>query len=177
MPFTFPRDVLNHAYFNKRKLYLAALSEVLTTAGLCGSIAVSNFKSDSRKPFLILKPQFKTKYSVHLYVCAPTAIFKLVQLLPSKNNVRPEWWMKELQVKRSESEPSINNKKSAKKSTHASSNGEHSSDPAALHPTPHYNMAILEDLAIMPQYHMLMKASDACPCFRDVCILLKVRIN
>ena len=169
------RDVLNHVYFNKRKLYLAALSEVLTAAGFCGSIEVSNFKSDSRKPFLILKPQFKTKYTVHLYVCAPNAVFKLVQLLPSKNNVRPDWWMKELQVKRSESEPTGSSKKSGKKAANSSSNGDRSSDPAALAPTPHYNMAILEDLAVMPQYHMLMKASEACPCFVDVCILLKVR--
>lgn len=164
-------------YFNKRKLYLAALSEVLTSAGFCGSVEVSNFKLDSRKPFLIIRPQFKTKYHIHLYVCAPNAVFKLVQLLPSKNNVRPDWWMKELEMKRLESEPTLSKKNGGKKAAHSSSNREHSSDPAALLPTPHYNMAILEDLAVIPQFQMLMKASEACPCFTDVCILLKVRTN
>lgn len=35
-------------------------------------------------------------------------------------------------------------------------------------------MAILEDLAIIPQSKMLAKASESCACFKDVCILLKV---
>lgn len=171
MHFVTSRDVLNQVYFNKRKLYLAALSEVLTCAGFCGSVEVSNFKLDSRKPFLIIRPQFKTKYHVHLYVCAPNAVFKLVQLLPTKNNVRPDWWMKELEMKRLESESTLSNKNAGKKVSFSSS------DPAALLPTPHYNMAILEDLAVIPQFQMLMKASEACPCFTDVCILLKVRTN
>ena len=161
---------MNHAYFNKRKLYLAAISEVLSDGGLCQTIEVSYFHSDHRKPYLILKPNFKTKYSVNLYPCAPTAVFKLVQLLSSKNNVRPDWWMQELQIRKPQSAAST------KKVKGDANSGEKILDISLLSPTPHYNMAILEDLAIIPQYRMLVKASGSCPCFRDVCILLKVSI-
>lgn len=166
------RDVLNNVYFNKRRLYLAAISEVLSTAGLSSSIEVSYFKGDQRKPFLILKPSFNTKYSVHLYLCAPTGVFKLVQLLSSKNNVRPESWMRELLLRRNE--PMDPRKSGGKRDAVPKNLREENLDPSSLPPTPHYNMAILEDLAIIPQFRMLTKASETCPCFKDVCILLKV---
>ena len=164
------RDVLNYAYFNKRKLYLAAISEVLSDGGLCKTIEVSYFQSDHRKPYLILTPNFTTKYAVNLYPCAPTAVIKLVQLLSSKNNVRPDWWMQELQVRKPQSATST------KKVKGDATSGEKVLDVSLLSATPHYNMAILEDLAMIPQYRMLMKASGSCPCFRDVCILLKVSL-
>lgn len=168
---TIYRDVLNHAYFNKRKLYLAAISEVLSDGGLCQSIEVSYFNSDHRKPYLILTPNFKTKYSVNLYPCAPTAVFKLVQLLSTKNNVRPDWWMQELQIRKPQSATT------SKKMKGDETSGEKILDVSLLSASPHYNMAILEDLAIIPQYRMLVKASGSCPCFRDVCILLKVSLH
>ena len=162
---------MNHIYFDKRKLYLAAISQVLSSKGLSSAIEVSYFKADHRKPFLIIKPNFATKYAVHLYPCAPTAVFKLTQLLSSKNNVRPEAWMKELQLRRAEP---INSKQKSSKTGVKSPREDENLDASSLPPTPYYNMAILEDLAIVPQHRMLSKASEACPCFRDVSMLLKV---
>ena len=147
---------------------------MLSTAALCSSIEVSYFKADHRKPFLIVKPSFNTKYSMHVYLCAPTGVFKLVQLLSSKNNVRPESWMQELQLRRAE--PTSLKKSSERKVAPPKSIREESLDPSSLPPTPHYNMAILEDLAIIPQYRMLTKASESCPCFKDICMLLKVKL-
>lgn len=148
---------------------------MLSTEGLCSSIEVSYFKADHRKPFLIVKPSFNTKYSMHLYLCAPTGVFKLVQLLSSKNNVRPDSWMQELQLRRAE--PMSSKKSLGKKVAPPKSIREESLDPSSLSPTPHYNMAILEDLAVIPQFRMLTKASESCPCFKDVCMLLKVRVT
>lgn len=133
---------------------------------------MSYFKSDHRKPFLVLRPNFKTKYTVNLIPCAPSNAFKLVQLLPSRNNVRPKWWVEDLQQKRLE--PVTTQTKNNKKSPNRKASEEYNPDPSLLSPTPHYNMAILEDLAIIPQYRMLTKATESCPCFRDVSRLLKV---
>jgi hypothetical protein len=154
-------------YFNKRKLYLAALSEVLSSSKLCSSIQVSYFKSDHRKPYLVVKPNFKSTYSIRIYPSAPTGVFKLIQLLSSKNNVRPDSWIRELKLRRSEPGSSIEKDKAKDKL-------DQQLDPSSLAPTPHYNMAILEDLAIVPQSRMLIKAAESCSCFKDVCILLKV---
>lgn len=146
---------------------------MIAAAGLSSSIEVSYFRADQRKPFLIVKPHFASKYSMHLYPCAPTGVFKLVQLLSGKNNVRPESWMRELQLRRAES-VIAKHAGSAKSAQHTRE--EENLDASSLAPTPHYNMAILEDLAIVPQHRMLSKASESCPCFKEVCILLKVKI-
>jgi len=84
---------------------------------------------------------------------APSSAFKLTQLNVTKNNVRPLSWMIALQ-------------KDAKKEL----------DPTSLQPTPYYNMAILEDLAIVPHFKILSKVLKACPQARDAIILFKVRL-
>ena len=156
------RDILNHVYFGKKQLYLAVVADLLTRAGLCGSVQLSRLHGDPRKPHLVLQPPFKSKYSVRIFPCITATTFKLTQLKPTKNNIRPSAWKLALQKRR---------QSGASAATALGSDV----DPSTLPPTPFYNMALLEDIAMVPQYRILSKARESCPCFRDVCILLKVR--
>lgn len=47
-------------------------------------------------------------------------------------------------------------------------------DLSTLSPTPHYNMAILEDLTLLSQHHIMKKVLDVCPCARDATVIAKV---
>jgi hypothetical protein len=134
-------------------LYLAAIAKAIADAGIASSIKVSEYKCDERKPFIIVKPNYKTKFSVRVFVATPTSPFKLSQLRPSKNNVRPRQWMKKL----------------------ASSGGTNKQmDVSELSGTPDYNMAVMEDMAVLTQHRLLATAMNACSCFRDACVLFKV---
>ena len=166
------RDILNNVYFDKKQLYLAALAEILSAAGLCSSIQVSTMQGDPRKPYLLLKPNgLKSKYCVRVFPCISSSVFKLSQLKPTKNNVRPAAWMAALQSKRRLSSSSS----SSSKATTPAAGSE--LEPSSLPPTPCYNMTVLEDIAVIPQYRILSRAKDSCACFKDICILLKVRDN
>ena len=167
------RDILNHVYFDKKLLYLAALAEILNVAGLCSTIQVSTLHGDPRKPYLLLKPNgLKSKFSVRVFPCIPSSVFKLSQLKSTKNNVRPAAWMVALQSKRRSSSSSS---LSSSRATTTAAGSEF--DPSTLPPTPFYNMTILEDIAVIPQFRILSKAKDSCACFKDVCILLKVLLH
>jgi U3 small nucleolar RNA-associated protein 22 len=152
------RDILNHAYFDKKLLFLAAVADILRAEGICSTIQVSMLHGDSRKPYLMIEPNFKCRYAVRIFPCVPATAFKLTQLKPTKNNVRSSSWMSTLQKRRLSSSDKLADL-----------------DPSSLPATPFYNMAILEDIAMVPQFRILTRARETCPCFRDVCILLKVR--
>jgi U3 small nucleolar RNA-associated protein 22 len=158
------KDILNYSYFDKRKLYLAAMSYELAASGLCDTVNVSNFRLDHRKPFLVVKPPFKTKYLIRFFpVIAPT-VFKPVSLKMSKNNLRPHSWMSELRRRRL----------GRLDGDLQTAQIEEQLNPSLLPPTPRYNMAVLEDSVTVIQFKILQRASDSCACFRDVCVLLKV---
>ena len=63
------RDILNHRYFDKRKLYLAALSKGLadecsgSASKRLDGVSLAAFKGDSRKPILVLTAPFKLQGS------------------------------------------------------------------------------------------------------------------
>ena len=84
-------------------------------------------------------------------------VFKASQFLPSKNNVRPSWWISQLQ----------------------SSSASHSSkdvnkDVSELLPTPHYNLAVLEDVAILETHSFISKLLSLYPSASQVILLFKV---
>jgi U3 small nucleolar RNA-associated protein 22 len=151
------RDILNHIYFDKRKLYLSAIAEALSKDETCNNISVCNLKGDSRKPILVIKPNIKRSknITVRIFLMCPVSTFKLSQLRPSKNNVRPTKWMETLQKE-------------------VSKGGEQKMDAKSLIPTPNYNMAILEDLAMGLEDQIISKFLDSCPIAKDAIILLKV---
>jgi U3 small nucleolar RNA-associated protein 22 len=145
------RDLLNHAYFNKRKFYVAALYSVLkSAAGLEGDVSVSLFKGDPRKPMVVIKPALKGSITVRIIPTLPASAFKLVQLKSSKNNVRPLSWAE----------------KETKSVSHA--------EASTLRPTPRYNMAVLEDMAAQTQARFLVQTLSVCPVARDAVLLLKI---
>lgn len=54
------RDILNHAYFDKRKLYMAGLVEYfLRGSELIDGCSIADFKGDTRKSTIIVKPKSK----------------------------------------------------------------------------------------------------------------------
>jgi hypothetical protein len=70
--------------------------------------------------------------------------------------VRPLWWMAKLQSMRT------------------AGLSADTLDPAALKPTPHYNMAILEDMAMIPVHNFLLEVLSSSCIFSDVVIVIKV---
>jgi len=148
-------DILNHAYFSKRKLYLGALWKLLAKHK-GASLSLALFKGDVRKPIIQLKPtSFKSKVTIRIIPVAPNTVFKLSQLRGDKNNVRPEEWM-----------TALNESKKTKSKAVL--------DASTLQGTPFYNHSILEDVAISTQFKVLSQALSACPVARDGLILFKV---
>lgn len=47
-------------------------------------------------------------------------------------------------------------------------------DLSSLRATPHYNLAILEDLALISQHNIVERVLDSCPCARDATVIAKV---
>eukprot|EP01039_Chlorochromonas_danica_P009781 gene9782-10816_t len=132
-----PRDILNHRYFDKRRLFLAAIFKTIqlrnkrTGDSFCGSLSICYLKGDHRKPIIELQPAFSDIYRVRLIPVMAQDVFKVVQLRLAKNNVRPADW-EEIFAK-----------------------GDSSKGGLSLTPTPCYNQAILEDMAILLQQKVL----------------------
>lgn len=68
-----PRDILNHVYFDKRKLYLGVIVKHLKSSSSkfkdtvdVSSINISFLKGDTRKPIITLKPNMKTSYVIRI---------------------------------------------------------------------------------------------------------------
>ena len=69
------RDILNHVYFDKRKLYLAVILKHLQSSSSSSkfketvdmnSITVSFLKGDTRKPIITFKPNLKSSYVIRI---------------------------------------------------------------------------------------------------------------
>lgn len=150
------RDILNHVYFTKRKLYLLALWHCLEQANIA-VVSIALFKGDGRKPILVLRPSaFKSQVSIRLIPTAPPDVFKLSQLRAGKNNARPEAWLRALKLGQD------------------TSAREKEMDASTLRPTPIYNLAILEDVAVFAQHRILTGALTTCPAAREAVVLFKV---
>lgn len=155
------RDILNHLYFDKRKLYLVAITDALyknaNTLLLDGDnrINYAYFKGDSRKPILSLIPSTKKKVAIRIFVSPSTQSFNVNQLRAGKNNIRPKEWMDRIQDNKNK-------------------NQHDSLDVSTLLPTPFYNLAILEDLSLNVHHQILTTIIKACPAVRDAIVLLKI---
>jgi U3 small nucleolar RNA-associated protein 22 len=181
------KDIANHVYFDKRKLYLGVLLHQLqkkeNTSRFGSDIYVTCLKGDTRKPVIVMKPSKKTPYVVRLFptLSADCEGFplKLSQLRATKNNARPAYWMHTLRENerlRKEAESSSSKKKSSKKSNGADGEAFSSGhlDTTLLAPTPCYNSAILEDVSMCSMSRTINSAIAACPCLRDALLLMKV---
>ena len=166
------KDILNHNYFDKRKLYVAAIASALqhksSSAGTHipplireGGVEFVYFQGDERKPMIQVQPLLKgggNSINVRVYFSICPSVFKVSQLRADKNNVRPRKWMEKIERYKRE------NKKG----------GHLSLDPSTLKGTPYYNHAILEDMTFLPQYRFLSKTLERCPAARDCIILVLV---
>eukprot|EP01033_Poteriospumella_lacustris_P005404 gene5401-3849_t len=157
------RDVLNHVYFDKRALFLAGLRKTLEKANKKNGEKYKVFsfeylKGDVRKPVLSIVPSFSSSVVVRLIPVLPESCVKLVQLRPSKNNVRPRSWVEEIQRRKERGIVA-----DAKEM-----------DVSKLPPTPNYNAAILEDI-VMPLHHQLLSRTvQSFEHIRGALMLLKV---
>jgi hypothetical protein len=77
--------------------------------------------------------------------------------------VRPAWWISELK----DAQPASLSSKRKLSSSEAM-------DDSMLVATPHYNLAVLEDLALSVSHNVLGKILGACPTAADTILLLKV---
>ena len=142
-------DILNHAYFKKRALYLGGLCAHLKKKGLVTdeNCSVALLKGDARKPVMQLKVPLKgLAASIRVFPIMPNTVFKLVQLRPSKNNVRPTSW-----------------------------NGK--GDAGELEGTPHYSAAVFEDIAGGTQLQFLEQTLGSCEVAKDLVVLFKIWLS
>lgn len=79
--------------------------------------------------------------------------------MSSKNNVRPSWWISQLKSPKPSSLKDVNK------------------DVSELLPTPHYNLAVLEDVAILETHSMISKLLSLYPSASQVILLFKVFLN
>jgi len=90
----------------------------------------------------------------------------LKRLSAIKNNIRPKVWIEKLNARKRTRENNVG--------VESLQGKDGDLDPSLVKPTPGYNAAILEDIAIPIQQLMLQQASLEFKCFSDVLILLKV---
>jgi hypothetical protein len=80
------KDILNHVYFDKRKLYLQHLiAQLNKSVNLVTSVKCALYLGDTRKPVLVLCPadQYSTKYTVRILPALASDVFKLTQVRAS----------------------------------------------------------------------------------------------
>jgi len=77
------RDILNHAYFDKRKLYLAAMAESLGQSMEIDCVSIVSFKGDWRKPALVLKPKPKKLRDIAVRIVLAVSFVKMLSMLSS----------------------------------------------------------------------------------------------
>ncbi|KAM5191929.1 nucleolar protein 6-like [Mantella aurantiaca] len=142
------KDNLNQRYLRKRALYLAHMAHHLSQSKFIGSVKFAYMNSNPLKPVLLLRPQGKEEalVTVRVHVCLPSGFFKSSRFSPNKNNMRTAWYMEETKKEEISSEP----------------------------PTPHYNNAVLCDLALEQHFHHLSNCITDFPGMRDAIFILKV---
>ena len=88
------------------------------------------------------------------------------RLAHNKNNIRPRFWLDKLEQNGASNV--VNKEESERVET---------LDATLLRPTPFYNQAILEDMIMVTQLQILMRAANTAPVFADCVLLLKVRFS
>ncbi|XP_038078124.1 nucleolar protein 6-like [Patiria miniata] len=141
-----PKDYLNFRYHHKRALYCAYLANQLRGHNLVEEVKYCWKDANHMRPLVVLKLAGKTikHVQVNLYPCLPEGNFKKSRLLPSKSNIRRQWYTGNKEVE--ETFPS----------------------------TPHYNSSILADMSMESHLHCLYNAAMDFPGFKDGILLLKV---
>ncbi|KAG9488294.1 hypothetical protein GDO78_007867 [Eleutherodactylus coqui] len=144
------KDNVNQRYLRKRALYLACIASELAQSKIFSSVKFAYMNSNHLKPVLLLRPDGKDvkMVTVRIHVCLPPGMFKLHRFYPNKNNVRTAWYLKD------ESVP----------------DAEEGNEP----PTPHYNNAILCDLAMEQHFDHLSSSMSNFPGMKDGISILKV---
>ncbi|XP_022104719.1 nucleolar protein 6-like [Acanthaster planci] len=141
-----PKDYLNFRYHHKRALYCAYLANQLRGHDLVESVNYCWKDANHMRPVVVLKLAGKNvkHIQVKLHPCLPESNFKKSRLLPSKSNIRKQWY-----TGKSEIEETF---------------------PA----TPCYNSSILADMSMESHLHSLYNAAVDFPGFKDGILLLKV---
>lgn len=151
------KDHLNHRYFAKRALYLAALAAELAKQATFTNQRWQPFNDDSRRPCLLItvpsEGEGPTVLLRLLPVCNPSMLL-VRQLGPDSNAVR------------SVILPSLS---SIPKQRHASG-------PTATpgtSPTPYYNTSVLQDVLMTRHTQSVKAATTALPRLADALLLLR----
>ena len=120
----------------------------------------------------------------YVYIQLPSSglPFKLSQLRPTKNNVRPLSWMRTLrenEEKKKKSQSAVKGSSRRNESTTAAAAAaafsSASLDVSQLQATPAYNMAVLEDVCHLSVASLLQSTLAEWPCLKDAVLLLKVQ--
>lgn len=144
------KDHMNQRYLRKRALYLAYIAAHLSKSKIFSSVKFAYMNSNHLKPVMLLRPEGKDEkvVTVRIHVCLPPGVFDFKRFYPSKSNVRTAWYQKDKNVPEAEE---IN-------------------EP----PTPHYNNAVLCDLAMEQHFHHLSSCMSDFPGMKDGISILKV---
>ncbi|XP_073445908.1 nucleolar protein 6 isoform X1 [Dendrobates tinctorius] len=144
------KDHLNQRYLRKRALYLAYIAARLAPNKIFSSVKFAYMNSNHLKPMLLLRPEGEDekKVTVRIHVCLPPGMFKCSRFFPGMNNVRTTWYLGDKNVPEAEG--------------------------ASLPPTPHYNNAVLSDLAMEQHFHHLSSCVSDFPGMKDGISILKV---
>ncbi|KAM8960952.1 nucleolar protein 6 [Pelodytes ibericus] len=142
------KDNLNQRYLRKRALYLSHIASHLAENQLFGSVKFTYMNSNHLKPILLLRPRGKDEklVTVRLHISPPAGFFKPSRLYPNRNNIRTAWYTDQRSDTGGLCEP----------------------------PTPHYNSAILSDLALEHHLHHLSSCATDFPGMKDGIAILKV---
>ncbi|CAG8474805.1 11484_t:CDS:10 [Ambispora gerdemannii] len=158
------KDYLNYRYFYKRAYYLAMLAASLQDKKykMTFSVEFDTCKGDRRRPILLIRPSgnnlneyfSKIPYIIRVFPGIPPDLFPIHRLAPSKNNVRPRIFQERQKFDK-----------------------EASDTTTTLIPTPHYNLAILQDIFFISHLLFLHQQQKACPAFHEACVLAKIWLN
>ncbi|XP_072050523.1 nucleolar protein 6-like [Amphiura filiformis] len=88
------KDYLNFRYHHKRALYVAYLVKHLRKNKLVDDVQYSLANGDKLRPIVVLKLMDKSakKVLVRLHPCPSAEAFRETRFLPSKSNIRRQWY-------------------------------------------------------------------------------------
>ncbi|XP_078495904.1 nucleolar protein 6-like [Ciona intestinalis] len=86
------KDIMNQRYFRKRASYLAYIADYLHGNDLVSKVNFSYFCDETMKPVVHVTPHDPLKHITIRLHARPEVDFKLERFLPSKNNVRWNWF-------------------------------------------------------------------------------------
>jgi U3 small nucleolar RNA-associated protein 22 len=139
-------DILNYAYFKKRALYLGALCAELKRKEFAtdGNASVALLKGDVRKPIIVVKVALK-------------GVVASIRIIPTMTNTV----FKLLQFR-------------AEKNNVRPTSWDGTGEADQLQGTPHYNMALLEDIAAQTQIQFLEQSVATSDIAKSIIVLFKI---